>query len=296
MRAESTPTRSSTRRAWRSCAAEFTRIRTTSPGTSLRTISPDTHGIGANLPGQSPALCGHPIQVAWCGSHSAGMRKPRAAGEALSAIGCQQSASTGILLTADGWRRIIEEPAAEAFVRIYAPISQERPPPAHLLDAPEVDLPDQDRLPILRRLGDDRPKRIGEERRAPEVDPVSPSRSLVAHPVHGRDVTAVGDRVASLDRSPGVELLGTVRGLLLGMPADRRGIEQDAGTLQRREACAFGIPLVPAHQRSNPSDPRVERAETQVARGEVELLVIRGIVGDVHLTVDPYHTAVGVDH
>src|SRR5207245_606811 len=60
--------------------------------------------------------------------------------------------------------------------------------------------------------------------------------------------------------------------------------------------CAFGIPLVPAHQRSNPSDPRVERAETQVARGEVELLVIRGIVGDVHLTVDPYHTAVGVDH
>ena len=33
------------------------------------------------MPGQSLRLCGHPIQVASCGSHSAGKRYPTAAGE-----------------------------------------------------------------------------------------------------------------------------------------------------------------------------------------------------------------------
>src|SRR2546426_9231625 len=49
-------------------------MRTISPGASLRAISPQTHGMGGNLPGQSVTLCGQPIQVAACGSHSAGMR------------------------------------------------------------------------------------------------------------------------------------------------------------------------------------------------------------------------------
>ena len=41
-----------------------------------RTISAYTHGIGANLPGQSERWCGQASQVPACGSHSAGMRKP----------------------------------------------------------------------------------------------------------------------------------------------------------------------------------------------------------------------------
>src|SRR5947209_3593901 len=36
--------------------------------------------MGANLPGQSPRWCGQATQVAACGSHSAGMRKPSVAG------------------------------------------------------------------------------------------------------------------------------------------------------------------------------------------------------------------------
>src|SRR5580704_12545814 len=36
--------------------------------------------MAANLPGQSPRWCGQATQVAACGSHSAGMRKPSAAG------------------------------------------------------------------------------------------------------------------------------------------------------------------------------------------------------------------------
>ena len=84
--------------------------------------------------------------------------------------------------------------------------------------------------------------------------------------------------------------------LLLGVPADRRRIEQHVGALQRSEACAFGIPLVPAHERPDPSHARVERTEAQVAGREIELLVVGRIVGDVHLAVGPHHAPVGVDH
>src|SRR5206468_10985464 len=94
------------------------------------------------------------------------------------------------------------------------------------------------------------------------------------------DITSVGDRVAALDRAPGVQLPAAVHRFFLGVPADGGRIEQHGRALQRREARALGIPLVPAHQGSDPSHPRVERAETQVPRGEVKLLVVGGIIGD----------------
>jgi hypothetical protein len=43
--------------------------------------------------------------------------------------------------------------------------------------------------------------------------------------------------------------------------SDRRGIEQNLRAAERREARAFGIPLVPADQRSDPRIARVETAE-----------------------------------
>src|SRR6266536_1020951 len=108
------------------------------------------------------------------------MRKPRAAGDAWSAISRQRST--------------IQEPLA-----------------------------DEDRLAVRRGLGHDDAERVGEERRAPELDPPSlpvtrssPFRGpLVAHAVHRRDVASVRDRVAALDRPPGVELGGAVARLLL---------------------------------------------------------------------------------
>ena len=102
--------------------------------------------------------------------------------------------------------------------------------------------------------------------------------------------------MAALDRAPGVELLGAVRRLFFRMPADGGRIEQHGGALERREPGALGVPLIPAHQGSNPSHPRVERAEAKIPRREVELLVVRGIVGDVHFAVDPREASVGVDH
>ena len=42
-------------------------------GVMARTISANTHGMGANLPGQSPRACGQLIQMRFCGAHSAGI-------------------------------------------------------------------------------------------------------------------------------------------------------------------------------------------------------------------------------
>src|SRR5205807_7708831 len=138
-------------------------------------------------------------------------------------------------------------------VGIDPSVTQERPPPAHLLDAAEIDLRDHDRLAVPRRFRDHRPERIREERRAPELDAVpipSVARSFMSYAVDGSYVATVGDGMAALDRAPGVELLGAVRRLLIRMPADGSRIEQHGGALQRREPRALGIPLIPAYQGS----------------------------------------------
>src|SRR5882672_10394915 len=110
-----------------------------------------------------------------------------------------------------------------------------RPVASDFLDAPEVDLTQHDGLAVLGRFGHDGAKRIGEKRRAPELDAVAggAGRSLVADPVHRCDVTTVRDRVAPLDGAPSVELLSTVRRLLLRVPANRRRIEQHVGAVRR---------------------------------------------------------------
>src|SRR6266571_3635433 len=62
--------------------------------------------MGGNLPGQSETLCGQPIQVAACGSHSAGIR-------------------TSL---------ISQKPVLNAVVRVGAAVAQEWPVAAHLFD------------------------------------------------------------------------------------------------------------------------------------------------------------------
>ncbi len=66
--------------------------------------------------------------------------------------------------------------------------------------------------------------------------------------------------------------------------------------MQRRESRAFGIPLVPAHQSTDPADGGVEGAVAEVARSEVILFVVQGIVGDVHLAIEPEQGAVSVEN
>ena len=84
-------------------------------------------------------------------------------------------------------------------------------------------------------------------------------------------------------------------GLLGGVPADRRGIEQDLRPLKGRQPGGFGIPLVPADQGPHAGERRVKRLETEVAGGEVVLLVVERVVGDVHLAITAAERAVGVE-
>ena len=172
-------------------------------------------------------------------------------------------------------------------VGVDAAVAQERPVAAHLLHAREVHLADQDLLLVGRRLGDHDAEGIGDERRAPELEPGPPSGGpLVADAVHRRDVDAVGDGVASAGWSARRRAgAAPYSRLLVRVPADRGRVEEHGGARERGEARAFRIPLVPADQRADAARPRVEGAEAEVAGREVELLVEERVVRDVHLAV-----------
>src|SRR5260370_18717242 len=80
------------------------------------------------------------------------------------------------------------------------------------------------------------------------------------------------------------------------MPAEGGGIKKNIRAAQAGEARAFWIPLVPADQHADPAVPRVEVGKTQIARREIKLLVVKWIVGDVHLAIKPNQRAVRVEH
>ena len=91
---------------------------------------------------------------------------------------------------------------------------------------------------------------------------------------------------------PGVVLRLSELRLLTGMPANRCRKEQGLRAAQRCDACAFRVPLIPAHQCTDVTRGRLQRLEPEVARREVKLLVVERIVRDVHLAIDIRDAAV----
>ena len=80
------------------------------------------------------------------------------------------------------------------------------------------------------------------------------------------------------------------------MPSDCRGIKKHARALQRGQARSLRIPLVPADQRTQASRTSINGAVAEVAGREVKLLVVEGVVRDMHLAVDSAEGAIGVEH
>src|SRR5437763_938880 len=115
---------------------------------------------------------------------------------------------------------------------------------------------------------------------SPELDsrPLA-TELLEPDPIDSRDPATVCDRVAALDRFPGIELLRPVLRFLGRMPTDRRGIEKNVGALKSGQPGAFRIPLVPAHERANWADLRVKRSKAEIAGRGIKLSVIGGIIG-----------------
>ena len=143
------------------------------------------------------------------------------------------------------------------------------------------------------RLGDELAVGGGDEGLAPELDAVGVhgmavgiADLLAATAVGGADEAAVGDRVGALDDLPAFVLGFSVLGFLAGVPADGGGVEEELGAVEGGEAGGLGEPLVPADEDADAGVAGVPGAELAVAGGEVELLVIKRIVGDVHLAID----------
>ena len=91
----------------------------------------------------------------------------------------------------------------------------------------------------------------------------------------------------ALDGLPRVVLRLAELRLLGRMPADRGRIEQNVRAGHRGQTRRFRIPLVPANQRRDAPELRIERAEPQIARREVELFEKQRIVRNMHLAVEP---------
>src|SRR5262249_53822621 len=159
-----------------------------------------------------------------------------------------------------------------------------------------VDLGDEDLFLVGRGLRDEDSLRIHDEGASPELDArPSARRHFMPDAVDRSNVQTVGDRMSPLHGDPGLLLSWPVFGLLVRMPADGRGIEEDRGSRERRDPRPLRIPLIPADESPDLSLPGLERREAQISRREVELLVVGGVVGDVHLAIEPEDLPVRVD-
>ena len=118
---------------------------------------------------------------------------------------------------------------------------------------------------------------------------------LVAYAVDGADEDSVGDGVGALGGLPGFVLGGAELFLFGGVPADSGGEEEGFCAFEGGDAGAFGVPLVPADESADFSGGGGDGFEAEVSGGEVELLVVEGVVGDVHLAVDVGDAAVFFD-
>jgi hypothetical protein len=153
----------------------------------------------------------------------------------------------------------------------------------------------------VRSLRNDAAERIGEEAASPELQArafgavAAYVAVFMSDAVDSGDIHAVGNGVGALDGLPGLVLRDAELIFLSRMPADRGGIEKHFGALQRSEAGALRVPLIPADERAHAAECGISGAESEIAGREVVLFVVQGIVGDVHLAIDACDASVERD-
>src|SRR5262245_27155161 len=122
------------------------------------------------------------------------------------------------------------------------------------------------------------------------------SRTLMPDAIDRHHEYAVGDRVRALNGLPGGELRRAGLGFILGMPTDRRRIEQNLRVRKRREPRCLRVPLIPTNQGTNFGDGCFKSDETEIPRREVILLVKQRIVWNMHLAVQAKVLALRPQH
>ena len=78
------------------------------------------------------------------------------------------------------------------------------------------------------------------------------------------------------------------------MPSNRRGIKKHTRSLQRSQAGAFGIPLVPTDERAQPTRAGIDGTEAEVAGREIEFFIVERVVRNMHLAVNAAQGTVGI--
>ena len=102
--------------------------------------------------------------------------------------------------------------------------------------------------------------------------------------------------MATLHRPPGVELPTLFVARIGMLPTDGGGIDKQIRTTKGHQSSGLRVPLIPANQYAKTTHGGRYGPEVEVAGREVELLVVRRIVRDVHFAVPPCYRSVFFDH
>src|SRR5712692_8180990 len=135
----------------------------------------------------------------------------------------------------------VKHAAGDGSVAVAAPVAQEGPVAADILQLMQVNFAKQNFFLVVRSFGEHAAEGVAEKRPSPEFEPFTWHRiaadvtSLEANTIHHADVNSVRNRMRPLDGSPGIELRLAKFSLLRWVPSDGRRVKQNARSLQRRE-------------------------------------------------------------
>ena len=152
----------------------------------------------------------------------------------------------------------------------------------------EVELDDDALFLIGRSLVDEFALRTSEEGGAPELDALRLTTGirLKTYTIDSKDRQTIGNGMSSHHCLPGSALALLFLFCVAGSIADGSGIDEDLCPLKGHQARCLRIPLIPAHHHTQSTYTGVDGVEAEIAWGEVELLVVGRIIGDVHLAID----------
>ena len=133
---------------------------------------------------------------------------------------------------------------------------------------------------------------IAHKRMPPEFDPAG-AFTFMTMAIDRGNVNAVGQTVGPLGQLPCFHLRHPMFFLFRWMPSDCRGVDNDLGTFKGGKACSFRVPLVPAHQHTEPRVWGIKCFESEVARGEIVFFKKQRIVRNMVFAVEAYQVSLG---
>src|SRR3974377_875913 len=118
----------------------------------------------------------------------------------------------------------------------------------------------------------------------------------MTHPVNGRHINPISDRMGSLNGFPGLLMDVPIPALFGWMPANSRRIKDDSGSLEGHQTGSLREPLVPTNQYPDLSEASNKRVKALISWSKIELLIIQGVVRNMHLSVGSEQGAICVEN